>query len=90
MAEEVEVDAVRSEVLSWWLKKVLLPFLGKRFPAFLATLLDYLELPRHGKEIILLRYSLGKDWKEIGPMVGLEDRQVFSVHKKCIEKLISP
>ena len=84
------MDAVKEEVLSWWLRKVLLPFLGKRFPEFLATLLGYLELPRHGKEIILLRYVSGKDWKEIGPIVGLEDRQVFSVHKKCIEKLISP
>ena len=55
------MDAVKEEILSWWLKKVLLPFLGKRFPAFLDTLLGYLPLPRHGKEIILLRYVSGKD-----------------------------
>lgn len=84
------MDAVKEEILAWWLRKVLLPFLGKRFPGFLATLLDWLELPKHGKDIVLLRYAQDLGWKEIGPIVGLEDRQVFSVHKKCIEKLISP
>lgn len=84
----VVVEAVRVEIISWWLKKVLLPFLGRRFPDFLTLVLEGLGLPKNGKRILLLRYVTGLGFKEIGPRVGLEDRQVFSVHKKCIEKLI--
>ena len=82
------MDEVKKEVISWWLRKVLLPFIGRRFPDFFRALLHEVSLPKHGQEILELRYVLDVPWKLIPERVGLEDRQVFSVHKKCIEKLI--
>lgn len=83
------MDEAKKLVVAWWLKKVFLPFIGKRFPDFFTALMNNFSFPRHGETILFLRYVHGLSWKEIGPKVCLEDRQVFSVHQKCIEKIIS-
>lgn len=84
------MDEVKRVVVEWWLRTILLPFLGRRFPDFLQAVCQDLGFSERDRRLIYLRYTLKKGWKEIAPLLCVEERQVHNLHKNCIYRLTLP
>lgn len=84
------MDEAKRAIVEWWLRKVLLPFLGARFPDFLDSVFCTLFYKSRDIELLRLRYIRQRGWKEISASLGLELRQTMELHKKCIYVLTLP
>ena len=84
------MDEVKRAAVEWWLRKVLLPFLGRKFPDFLMAVCQDLGFDMRDQKLIRLRYCQQKGWKEIASVLCVEERQIHNLHKNCIYRLSLP
>lgn len=92
MSVEVEksnlLKSLRDKLIAEWLRRIFLKWLARRHEEFFIQLLKDLALDKKSFEIMKARYILGKTFKEIPPLVRVEDRQMYKLHQKVIDKLV--
>ena len=84
------MDEAKRAIVEWWLRKVLLPFLGIHFPEFLDEVFKTLFHNERDLKLLRLRYIVRLGWKQISGELGVELRQTMELHKKCIYVLTLP
>lgn len=83
-----ELKSLKDKLVAWWLRRIFLKWLARRHEDFFLQLLHDLALDKKSFEIMKARYVLDKSFKEIPPLVHVEDRQMYKLHQKVIEKLV--
>lgn len=82
------LESVKNKAISFWLRRIFLKWIAKRHEEFFLQLLKDLVLDKKSSEIMKARYIDGKSFKEIPPLVKVEDRQVYKLHQKVIDRLV--
>lgn len=87
-AEKVaKVELVKDKIVSLWLH-LWLKRIAKKYPDFFLQMLDDLCLDKKAVKIMKARYIDRLTFKEIPDIVFLEERQVYRIHQKVINKFI--
>lgn len=85
--EVAKVELVKDKIISLWLH-LWLKRIAKKYPDFFLQMLEDLYLDKKAVKIMKARYIDRLTFKEIPDIVFLEERQVYRIHQKVINKLI--
>lgn len=89
MREVVEV--AKRKIIFWWLTHCYLRRLGKKYPDHFKIQINDLTDNLICRKIMMMRYTgdTQNKFEAIAIDMGMDVRNVFSYHKKVIDKIIS-
>ena len=82
------LELVKAKIVAFWLRRIFLKWLARRHEHFFRELLCDLALDKKSEEIMIQRYIFEKSFKEIPPLIGVDDRQMYNLHQKVIDRLV--
>lgn len=82
------VERVKAKIIAFWLH-IWLKRIARKYPDFFAKMLYDLDLSDKAIKIMNLRYIEKKKFKEIPKLVNTEERNVYTLHKQVIDKIIN-
>lgn len=82
---------VKNRIVSFWLTHSYLRRIGKKYPEHFEKQINDLTDNIICRKIMLMRYTgdTQKKFEVIAIDIGMDVRNVFSYHKKVIDKIIS-
>ena len=85
------VEAVKRKIIFWWLTHCYLRRIGKKYPEHFERQINDTTDNLICRKIMLKRYTGDTQMKfeAIAIDMGMDLRNVFSYHKKVIDKIIS-
>lgn len=81
------MELVKAKIIALWLH-IWLKRIARKYPDFFVKMLDDLDLSDKCIKIMKLRYMEQKKFKEIPKLVHTEERNVYTLHKQVIDKII--
>lgn len=82
-----KVERVKAKIIALWLH-IWLKRIARKYPDFFVKMLNDLDLSDKCIKIMKLRYIEKKKFKEIPELVHTEERNVYTLHKRVIDKII--
>lgn len=85
------LDGVKHKVVFFWLTHSYLRRIGKRYPDYFKSWINDITDNLTCRKIMLMRYTgdSQKKFEVIALDLGMDVRNVFSYHKKVVDKIIT-
>ena len=84
------MQAVKRNIISFWLTHVFLRRIGKRYPEYFVKWMEDLTDDKQAREIMAMRYARidPVKFEAIAYSLNIAPRRVFEKHKKVVDRII--